>query len=129
MFCMEIFHCYISGLLGLSVVGGILKLVGGSDYLSKRALVDYRVKSFSYVCIGVFKDELLSTSLDSGSSINIMLKATAMLIDSKLPWSCKIVSYLLQQNVYRIFQEVVITGKVDPDDVEDVCSNYGHVNT
>ncbi|KAM0043757.1 putative ubiquitin-protein ligase E3B/C [Helianthus debilis subsp. tardiflorus] len=98
--------------------GGILKLVGGSDYLSKRALVDYRVKSLAYACIGAvhhnryqFKDELLSTSLDSGSSINILLKAAAMLIDPKLPWSCKIVSYLLQQNVYRIFREVVITGK------------------
>ncbi|MFS7962547.1 hypothetical protein Hanom_Chr08g00727941 [Helianthus anomalus] len=98
--------------------GGILNLVGGSDYLSKRALVDYRVKSLAYACIGAvhhnryqFKDELLSTSLDSGSSLNILLKAAALLIDPKLPWSCKIVSYLLQQNVYRIFRDVVITGK------------------
>ncbi|KAK9075671.1 hypothetical protein SSX86_003997 [Deinandra increscens subsp. villosa] len=97
---------------------GVLKLFGGSDYLSKHALVDFRVKRLAYACIQAvhhnryrFKDELLSTSLDSSSSINILLKAAVKLIDPKLPWSCKIVGYLLQQNVYRIFREVVITGK------------------
>ncbi|XP_076930594.1 E3 ubiquitin-protein ligase UPL6-like [Bidens hawaiensis] len=98
--------------------GGVLKLFGGSDYLSKHALVDFRVKMLAYACIQTvhhnryqFKDELLPTSLDSGSPINILLKAAAMLIDPKLPWSCKIVSYLLQKNIYCIFRELVITGK------------------
>ncbi|KAL8244545.1 hypothetical protein R6Q59_010803 [Mikania micrantha] len=59
-----------------------------------------------------FKDQLLSTSLDSGSPINILLKAVVLLIDPKLPWSCKTVSYFLQQNIHQIFREVVISGKV-----------------
>ncbi|XP_076935775.1 E3 ubiquitin-protein ligase UPL6-like isoform X2 [Bidens hawaiensis] len=98
--------------------GGVLKLFGGSDYLSNRALVDFRVKMLAYACIQAvhynryqFKDELLPTSSDSGSPINILLKAVAMLIDPKLPWPCKIVSYLLQKNIYCIFRELVITGK------------------
>ncbi|KAI3821618.1 hypothetical protein L1987_09187 [Smallanthus sonchifolius] len=98
--------------------GDILKLFGGSDYSSKHALVNYRVERLAYACIQAvhhnryqFKDQLLSTSLDSGSSINILLKAAVLLIDPKLPWSCKTVSYLLQQNIYRIFREVVFTGK------------------
>lgn len=98
--------------------GDILKLFGGSDYSSKHALVSYRVKRLASACIEAvhhnrykFKDQLLSTSLDSGSSINILLKATTLLIDPKLSWSCKIVSYLLQQNIYRIFREIVIAGK------------------
>ncbi|XP_076944052.1 E3 ubiquitin-protein ligase UPL6-like [Bidens hawaiensis] len=99
--------------------GGALKLFGGSDYLSNRDLVDLRVKMLAYACIQAvhhnryqFKDELLTTSLDSGSPINILLKAAAMLIDPKLPWSCKIVSYLLQKNIYCISRELIITGKV-----------------
>ncbi|KAL8244543.1 hypothetical protein R6Q59_010801 [Mikania micrantha] len=98
--------------------GDILKLFGGSDYSSNHALVNYRVKRLAYACIQAvhhnryqFKDQLLSTSLDSGSPINILLKAVVLLIDPKLPWSCKTVSYFLQQNIHQIFREVVISGK------------------
>ncbi|XP_024984983.1 E3 ubiquitin-protein ligase UPL6 isoform X1 [Cynara cardunculus var. scolymus] len=98
--------------------GDVLNLFGGPDYSSKHALVNYRVKKLVYACIQAvhhnryqLKDQLLSTSLDSGTSTIILLKAAALLIDPKLPWSCKIVSYLMQQNIYRIFREIVITGK------------------
>nr|KAJ0198793.1 hypothetical protein LSAT_V11C600309760 [Lactuca sativa] len=47
------------------------------------------------------KDQLLSTSLDSNTPTSILLKAAAFLIDPKLPWSCKIASYRLQQNIYK----------------------------
>nr|KAJ0213453.1 hypothetical protein LSAT_V11C400195180 [Lactuca sativa] len=57
------------------------------------------------------KDQLLSTYLDSNTPKSILLKAAALLIDPKLPWSCKIASYLLQQNIYKIFREIVITGR------------------
>ncbi|KAL8256250.1 hypothetical protein R6Q59_031317 [Mikania micrantha] len=96
--------------------GAILKLFGGSNYLSNQVLVEYRMRRLAYACIQAvhynriqFKDELLLTSLDS--PINMLLKAAVMLIDPKLPWSCKIVSYLLKQNIYWIFREVAITGK------------------
>ncbi|GJR37050.1 E3 ubiquitin protein ligase UPL6 [Tanacetum coccineum] len=98
--------------------GDILNLFGGSDYSSKHALVNYRVKKLAYACIQAvhhnryqFKDQLLSTSLESGTSTNILLKAAALLIDTKLPWSCKIVSYLIKQKIFKIFREIVITGK------------------
>ncbi|CAH1453191.1 unnamed protein product [Lactuca virosa] len=98
--------------------GDILNLFGGSHYSSDHALVNYRVKKLAYVCIQAIhhnrhqlKDQLLSTSLDSNTPTSILLKAAALLIDPKLPWSCKIASYLLQQNIYKIFREIVITGR------------------
>lgn len=98
--------------------GDVLKLFGTLDYSSNHALVNYRVKKLVYACIEAvhhnrsqFKDQLLLTSLDSITSTNILLKAAALLIEPKLPWSCKIVGYLLQQNIFKIFREIVITGK------------------
>ncbi|CAH1434096.1 unnamed protein product [Lactuca virosa] len=57
------------------------------------------------------KDQLLSTSLDSNTPTRILLKVAALLIDPKHQWSCKIATYLLQQNIYKIFREIVITGR------------------
>lgn len=100
--------------------GDILNLFGGSHYSSEHALVNYRVKKLAYVCIQAvhhnryqLKDQLLSTSLDSSTptTTTILLKAASLLIDPKLPWSCKIATYLLQQNIYKIFRDIIITGR------------------
>ncbi|KAI3687053.1 hypothetical protein L1987_80743 [Smallanthus sonchifolius] len=96
--------------------GDILKIFGGSDYSSKHALVNYRVERLAYACIQAvhhnryqFKDQLLSTSLDSGSSINILLKAAVLLIDPKLPWSCRVGKVSLMETLLALV--IVHTGQ------------------
>lgn len=98
--------------------GNILSLFAGSGYSSNRALVDYRVKKFAYACIQAvhhnrhqLKDQLLSTSSESSTPTILLLESVVMLIDLGLPWACKIVSSLLQQNIYLQFREIVLTGK------------------
>nr|XP_043633953.1 E3 ubiquitin-protein ligase UPL6 isoform X2 [Erigeron canadensis] len=98
--------------------GDVLKLFGTPDSSSKHALVSYRVKKLAYACIQAvhhnryqFKGQLLSTSLDLNAPTNILLKAAKLLMD-QLPWGCKVVGYLLQQNIYRIFREIIVTGKM-----------------
>ncbi|XP_028080491.1 E3 ubiquitin-protein ligase UPL6-like isoform X1 [Camellia sinensis] len=98
--------------------GGILSLFAGVDYSSKYAVVDYRVKQLAYACIrGVhqnrnqLKDQLFMTSDKSSTSTILLLEAVVMLIDPGLPWSCKIVGYLLQRNTYYLLREIVLTGK------------------
>ncbi|XP_071706652.1 E3 ubiquitin-protein ligase UPL6 [Rutidosis leptorrhynchoides] len=84
-----------------------------------HALVNYRVKKFTYACIQSIhlnrdqcKDQLFSTSLDWDQPPSIrLLKAAKLLIHHKLPWSCNLISYLLRQNIFKIFREIIITGK------------------
>lgn len=37
-------------ILPILVAGDVLTLFGGTDYLSKRGLVEYRIKSLAYAC-------------------------------------------------------------------------------
>ncbi|KAL6978059.1 E3 ubiquitin-protein ligase upl6, partial [Sarracenia purpurea var. burkii] len=98
--------------------GDILSLFAGIEYSSKYAVVDFRVKQLAYACIQAvhrnrnqLKDQLLMTSDKSSTSTILLLETLAMLIDSRLPWSCKIVDYLLQRNTYNLLREIVLTGK------------------
>ncbi|XP_057472155.1 LOW QUALITY PROTEIN: E3 ubiquitin-protein ligase UPL6-like [Actinidia eriantha] len=98
--------------------GNILSLFAGVDYSAKYALVDYRVKHLAYVCIRAvhhnrnqLKDQLFMTSDKIGAPTILFLEAVVMLIDPRLPWSCKIVGYLLQRNTYSLLREIVLIGK------------------
>lgn len=98
--------------------GDIVSLFAGTDYSSNHALVDYRVKQLAYACIRAvhmnrnqLKDKCLMSSEKSSSSTILLLEAIVMLIDPKLPWVCKIVGYLLQQNAYTMLREIILTWK------------------
>lgn len=40
------------------------------------------------------------------------MEAVSLLLDPKLPWVCKIVSYLHKENVFKLVREMVTTAKV-----------------
>ncbi|KAJ6322258.1 hypothetical protein OIU77_012184 [Salix suchowensis] len=99
--------------------GDIVSLFAGGDYSTKHALVEYRVKKLAFTCIWAIyqnrkqlKDQLLIMPRDSSITATILLEAVVLLIDPKLPWACKVVGYLLQRNVFALFREIVLTGKV-----------------
>ena len=58
------------------------------------------------------KDQLFMTSDKISAPTILFLEAVVMLIDPRLPWSCKIVGYLLQRNTYSLLREIVLIGKV-----------------
>lgn len=58
------------------------------------------------------KDQLLLTPEESSAQITLLLEAVVLLIDPKLPWTCKVVGYLLQRNVFNLLRELVLKGKV-----------------
>ncbi|XP_028115773.1 E3 ubiquitin-protein ligase UPL6-like isoform X1 [Camellia sinensis] len=98
--------------------GDIVSLFAGVDYFSMQAMVNYRVKQLTYACIQAvyknrnqLKDQLFRTSDESSTSTILLLEAVAMLIDPRLPWSCKIAGYLFQRNTYTLLREIVLTGK------------------
>ncbi|XP_052204385.1 E3 ubiquitin-protein ligase UPL6 isoform X2 [Diospyros lotus] len=98
--------------------GDILRLFSGSDYFSKRSIVDYRVKKLAYACIQAvyqnrnqFKDKLFMTSDKSSTSTVLLLETVVLLTDRRLPWLCKIIGHLLQKNAYTLLRDIVFAGK------------------
>ncbi|CAN1806313.1 E3 ubiquitin-protein ligase UPL6 [Linum perenne] len=100
--------------------GDIVSLFAGLDYPPVNAAVDHRVKHLAYICVlslhqnrSSFRDQLLVPKTESNEQATIVLEAVATLIDPKLPWACKTVSYLLQRNVFALFRDIVLIGKED----------------
>ncbi|KAL2960386.1 hypothetical protein AAZX31_17G036600 [Glycine max] len=98
--------------------GDVVKLFAGVDYSSTRALVNYRVKLFVQACIcalhqnrNQLKDQLLLTPEELNVSAIPLLEVLVLLIDPKLPWSCNLVQYLIQNNGVGLLREIVLTGK------------------
>ncbi|TKY72456.1 E3 ubiquitin-protein ligase UPL6 [Spatholobus suberectus] len=98
--------------------GDVVRLFAGVDYSSKCALVNYRVKQFVYTCIRAvhqnrnqLKDQLLLTPKESNASAIPLLEVLVLLIDPELPWSCKIVGSLSQNNAFGLLREIILTGK------------------
>lgn len=58
------------------------------------------------------KDQLLLTPKESTASAIPLLEVLVLLIDPKLPWSCKIVGHLSQNNAFGLLREIILTGKV-----------------
>ncbi|KAK8471005.1 hypothetical protein PHAVU_003G118500 [Phaseolus vulgaris] len=98
--------------------GDVVKLFAGVDYSSTRAFVIYRVKRFVQACIRALhqnrkqlKDQLLLTPEELNVSAVPLLEVLVLLVDSKLPWSCKILEYLFQNNALGLLREIILTGK------------------
>ncbi|XP_027931583.1 E3 ubiquitin-protein ligase UPL6 isoform X1 [Vigna unguiculata] len=98
--------------------GDVVQLFAAEDYLSRCALVNYRVKQFVYTCIRAvhhnryyLKDQLLLTLKESNTSAIPLLEVLVLLIDPKLPWSCKIVSSLSKNSAFSLLREIILTGK------------------
>ncbi|KAL5541465.1 hypothetical protein UlMin_009175 [Ulmus minor] len=98
--------------------GGIVSLFAGMDYSSRHALVDYRVKQLVYACIKAvhqnrnqMENQLFATPEESSISTSVLLEAVLVLIDLKLPWVCKTISYLSQRKAYILWREIILTGK------------------
>ncbi|CAI0467575.1 unnamed protein product [Linum tenue] len=93
----------------------IVSLFAGVDYLAVHALVDHRVKNLAYICIlslyqnrSRFRQQLLVPDAESVMQSTVLLEAVAALIDPKLPWACKTVSYICHRNVFALFREIVL---------------------
>ncbi|AES64913.2 E3 ubiquitin-protein ligase UPL6-like protein [Medicago truncatula] len=99
--------------------GDAVKLFAGESYSSVCAFVNYRVKKLAYNCIRVvhhnrnqLKDQqLLLTPKESNASAFPLLEIIVLLIDLKLPWSCKIVGYFSQNNGFVLLRQIILTGK------------------
>ncbi|XP_020205693.1 E3 ubiquitin-protein ligase UPL6 [Cajanus cajan] len=98
--------------------GDVVRLFAGMDYSSTCALVNYRVKQFVYTCIRAvhqnrnqLKDQLLLTTKESNASAIPLLEVLVLLIDPKLPWSCRIVGSVSQNNAFGLLREIILTGK------------------
>ncbi|CAL9221173.1 unnamed protein product [Arabidopsis halleri] len=101
--------------------GDIVSLFSGLDYSSERNLVDFRVKKLAFTCIEAIhqnrnrlRDQLLVTPEEASISTAILMEAVSLLLDPKLPWVCKIVSYLHKENVFKLVREMVTTAKESP---------------
>ncbi|XP_074348317.1 E3 ubiquitin-protein ligase UPL6 isoform X2 [Apium graveolens] len=99
--------------------GEIYTLFGGTDYLLEDESGAYRVKRFAYACIRAvyenrnqLKDQLLVASSGSSTSAAFLLESLVMLIEPQVSWSCKIVAFLLQRNVYHLIREIIFTAKI-----------------
>ncbi|GAB2265588.1 E3 ubiquitin-protein ligase upl6 [Dionaea muscipula] len=119
--------------------GDIMILFAGLDYSSRQGLVDYRVKQLGYACIRAvhanrnkLKELMPEVSWKFESPLAILLRAVNMLIEPRLPWTCKIVCYLTQRNTFSLFREIVLTwkhmkGKMDSRFSLDEVSNLERV--
>ncbi|KAK7246229.1 hypothetical protein RIF29_41089 [Crotalaria pallida] len=106
--------------------GDVVRLFAGVDYSSSCALVNYRVKEFVYTCIRAvhqnrnqLKNQLLLTPKESTASSIPLLEVLVLLLDPKLPWSCKTVGYLCQNNALGLLREIILTGKDNADNYID----------
>lgn len=59
------------------------------------------------------KDQLLMASSGSSTSAAFLLESVVMLIEPQVSWSCKIVAFLLQRNVFYLIREIIFTAKVN----------------
>ncbi|KAJ0238427.1 E3 ubiquitin-protein ligase UPL6 [Hirschfeldia incana] len=98
--------------------GDILSLFSGLDYSTEHNMVDFRVKKLAFTCIEAvhqnrerLKDQLLVTPEEPTISTAILMDAMSLLLDSKLPWVCKIVSHLQKRNIFKLVREIVTTAK------------------
>ncbi|CAH9080391.1 unnamed protein product [Cuscuta europaea] len=98
--------------------GDIICIFAGMEYDFNRALVDHRVKKLAYACVQALhanrnhlKYQLLEASEILHTPTSILLDTVHLLIDPRLPWSCKIVTYLLERNIHCMFRELILSWK------------------
>ncbi|KAH0927084.1 hypothetical protein HID58_019340 [Brassica napus] len=102
--------------------GDILSLFSGLDYSAEHNLVDFRVKKLAFTCIDAIhhnsrdrlRDQLLVTTEEASTSTAILMEAMSLVLDPKLPWVCKTVSYLQKRHIFQLVRDIVITAKESP---------------
>ncbi|EPS68435.1 hypothetical protein M569_06334, partial [Genlisea aurea] len=114
--------------------GDIVSIFAGSDYLSHRGLVDYRIKILAHACIlavyenrSQFIDQLFMTNEMPNQPVNILMDAMILLIDGRLPWACKTVCYLCRRNAYSMFREIILTVKKNLHSSNKSIASLEHV--
>ncbi|KAG6575142.1 E3 ubiquitin-protein ligase UPL6, partial [Cucurbita argyrosperma subsp. sororia] len=102
--------------------GDVLSIFAGKDYLSNKALVDYRVKKFAYACIQTvyhnrnqLRNQLFAAPENSSTPATLLLDAIVFLLQPELPWVCKIVGYFLERNAYVLIRDITLAGKETED--------------
>ncbi|XP_058077263.1 E3 ubiquitin-protein ligase UPL6 isoform X2 [Magnolia sinica] len=95
-----------------------MNLFGSTDYSSKHAIVENRVKRLAFACLQAvhhnrdqLKDQLLMSPESSSVPTVILLEAVVTLTDPNLPWVCKVVGYLSQRNTHGLLRDIVLTGR------------------
>lgn len=58
------------------------------------------------------KDQLFASPQECTVPTTLLLETVVLLIDHKLPWVCKTVSYLLERKAFTLFREIILTGRV-----------------
>ncbi|KAF8095457.1 hypothetical protein N665_0332s0039 [Sinapis alba] len=98
--------------------GDVLSLFSGLDYSTEHNMVDFRVKKLAFTCIeaihqnrDLLRDQLLVTPEEATISTAILMDAMSLLLDPKLPWVCKIFSYLQKRKIFKLVREIVTTAK------------------
>ncbi|CAK9328904.1 unnamed protein product [Citrullus colocynthis] len=102
--------------------GDMLSIFAGKDYLSNKALVDYRVKKFAYACIQTvhhnrnqLRNQLFAVPENNSTPATLLLDTIVFLLQPELPWVCKIVGYFLERNAYALIRDITLTGKESAD--------------
>ncbi|XP_020590733.1 E3 ubiquitin-protein ligase UPL6 [Phalaenopsis equestris] len=92
--------------------GNLVSIFSGTDYSAKRSVVEMRVKKLVLACIKTIhhmrdglKDQLL---MPSGTPTTILLDTVAILINPDLPWVCKVIGHLLQQQIFLLLRDIIL---------------------
>ncbi|MQL88230.1 hypothetical protein Taro_020781 [Colocasia esculenta] len=95
--------------------GDIMGLFSGTDYSSKRAIVDNRVEQLVFCCLqAVHRNrDQLSYQLhmqprSCSSPMSILLEAMIILLNHELPWSGKVVHYVMSRKGFALFRDVLV---------------------
>ncbi|CAN6467252.1 unnamed protein product [Victoria cruziana] len=101
----------------VDVSGNMLNVFGFVDFPSKQSIIKNRVKRFALACVQAIhqnrdglKDQLFLSSNSAGVPSVILLETVASLIDSNLPWVCKVVQFFSEQNAFSLLRDIVLTG-------------------
>ncbi|KAI0504427.1 hypothetical protein KFK09_015379 [Dendrobium nobile] len=93
--------------------GDLVSIFSGNDYSTTRSVVETRVKKLVLVCMKtihhyreVLKNQLL---MPSGMPTTILLDTVAILINSDLPWACKVTAHLLQQKIFLLLRGIILS--------------------
>ncbi|XP_073118616.1 E3 ubiquitin-protein ligase UPL6 [Henckelia pumila] len=108
----------------------VVRLCAGTDYSLNRGLVEYRVKNITFACIWAIyenRNKLLWALEKSDSPAYVFLEAVLLLADRRLPWSCNLVRYLVQRNIYSMLREIILVGKKKVQGSNGIISSLEHV--
>ncbi|KAL5231664.1 hypothetical protein ABZP36_030440 [Zizania latifolia] len=109
--------------------GDVVRLFGGINYSSVEPLVVHRVKKLAQICVQTVHQKrhdwgslLLMPSETTAKPSALLLETVVCLINSTLPWNCKVVRYLQQKKIYFLFRGIIVS-------IPQIATNLEHHNT